>query len=384
MSAAPELEPGKPVALIYRAPLFNASETFIQAQAASLERYQPLFVGTEAKGHATPALAGRLLIRPTIERLRSFAPRLVHAHFATDGLAALGLAEALDVPLVTTLHGYDVSRSRLRMLLSGRLSWMRHALLRRRLIGRGSLFLAVSEAIRHRAIAQGFPAERVVTHYIGADVERLRPGTAPEPGLILHVGRLVEKKGTVVLLEAFAAARRSCPEARLAIVGDGPLRRTLERKRDALGLGSAAEFLGARPPGEVAEWMRRAWVLAAPSVTAADGDSEGLPMVLVEGAACGLPAVATRHSGIPEAVIDGQTGLLVPERDVAALADGLAALLSNPELRNRMSRAARALAEQRFDLARQTALLEDSYDRLVAERSLNPPARSGRAGAGGR
>ena len=384
MSAAPELEPGKPVALIFRAPLFNAPETFIQAQAASLERYQPLFVGTEAKGHATPELAGRLMIRPTVEQLRPFAPRLIHAHFATDGLAALGLAEALDVPLVTTLHGYDVSRSRLRMLLSGRRSWMRHALLRRRLMKRGSLFLAVSEAIRTRAIAQGFPAERTVTHYIGADVELLRPGTAPEPGLILHVGRLVAKKGADVLLEALAAARRSCPEARLAILGDGPLRRTLERKRDALGLGSAVEFLGARPPGEVAEWMRRAWVLAVPSVTAADGDSEGLPMVLVEGAACGLPAVATRHSGIPEAVIDGQTGWLVPERDVAALADRLAALLADPELRHRMGRAARALAEQRFDLASQTELLEDFYDRLVAERSLNPLARSGHGGADGR
>ena len=369
MSAAAVPEPGKPVVAIFRAPVFNASETFIQAQAAALSRWQPLVVGREAKGNVRPELAGRVLIRPSVKQLAAYSPHLVHAHFATDGVEALGLAGRLGIPLVTTLHGYDVSRSSLRMLLSGRRSWMNYAVRRRRLMRRGDLFLAVSDDIRARAVGQGFPPEHTLTHHIGVDLEAFRPGGAPEPGLILHVGRLVPKKGTENLLRAFAAARRSHHDARLVIVGDGPLRRTLERKAEALALGQAVSFLGILPPAEVAAWMRRAWLIASPSITAPDGDSEGLPTVLVEAAATGLPAVATRHGGIPECVLDGATGFLVPERDVGALAEALTALLSDRGRRERMGAAARGLAERKFDLVRQTFLLEQHYDRLVAARA---------------
>jgi colanic acid/amylovoran biosynthesis glycosyltransferase len=366
MSRLLALDPGKAVAAIYRGPLFNASETFIQAQAASLTRYRPLLVGRERKGNVRRELAGHILIRPTVAQLRGFAPHLIHAHFATDGLAALGLAAKLDIPLVTTLHGYDVALSPMRMLTSGHWSWMRYALLRRRLMTRGGLFLAVSEAIRRRALSQGFPPERTLTHHIGVDLESFRPGATPDPGLIVHVGRLVAKKGTEVLLDALAAARRSFPAAQLVVIGDGPLRAALERKTESLGLGSAVRFIGMRSPDEILGWMQRAWLIAAPSVTAADGDSEGLPTVLAEAAACGLPAVATHHSGIPEAVLDGRTGLLVAERDVHALAAALVAMLSDAEMRRRMGAAARGLAEAEFDLTKQTAVLEAHYDRLVA------------------
>jgi len=364
-----------PVAAIFRSPLFNPSEGFVQAQAAALSRYRPLMVGLERKGNVLPALEGGILLaaRPLAARLgsigalaaqlRPHAPALVHAHFATDGLLALPLARALGIPLVTTLHGYDVHRTRARMLLSGRLSWMRYALLRRRLIEQGALFLAVSDALRRAALARGFPAERTVTHYVGIDLDRFGGGE-PEPGLILHVGRLVEKKGTAVLLDAVARL----PGARLAILGDGPLRRDLERR--AAHLGARVKFLGARPAAEVAGWMRRAWLLAAPSVTAADGDAEGLPTVILEAAASSLPAVGTFHSGIPEAIADGETGFLVPERDADALAARIGALLASADLRHGMGLAARAMAGRRFDLGRQTALLEELYDGVRQSRSF--------------
>ena len=296
-------------------------------------------------------------------RLRPERPALVHAHFATDGLIALPLAEALGVPLVTTLHGYDVTRTRAAMLASGRLSWMRYALLRRRLMARGALFLAVSEALRQKAVAGGFPETRTLTHHLGVDLSRFAGDGPREPGLILHVGRLVEKKGTAVLLEAV----RRLDGARLAIVGDGPLRRALERQ--AGGLGEKVLFLGALPPPQVADWMRRASVLAAPSVTARDGDAEGLPTVIVEAAASALPAVGTRHSGIPEAIVDGETGFLVPERDPGALAARLETLLGSAEIAARMGAAARRLAEERFDAVRQIARLEGLYDGLGQIRS---------------
>ncbi len=368
----------RPIVAIFRAPLFNASETFIQFQVASLARYRPVLVGLEDKGNIPPGLSAEAIVARSsaqrlavalglgggmAARLRPFAPALVHAHFGTDGLLALPLAEALGVPLVTTLHGHEVSRTRSRLLASGRLSWTRYALLGRRLMRKGALFLAVSAAVRDRAVARGFPEARTIVHHVGVDLDRLRPDPASvEPGLVLHVGRLVEKKGTSVLLDAFAAVRARHPAARLVVIGDGPLRSRLERQ--AAELGDGVRFLGALPPEAVARWMQRAWLIAAPSVTARDGDAEGLPTVLVEAAASGLPAVATRHSGNAEIVDDGVTGMLVPEGDPRALAGAIIVLLGRKALRAEQARAARARAERSFDLAAQSRLLEDHYDRV--------------------
>jgi glycosyltransferase involved in cell wall biosynthesis len=368
----------RPVAAIFRSPLFNASETFVQTHALSLRRYRPVVVGLERKGHVQPALDDALLVAtqvqrraltllgmpgPLARRLGPYRPRLIHAHFGTDGLVALPLAEALGIPLATTLHGFEVSRSFDAMFFSGRLSWSRYAVAKRRLQRRGDLFIAVSEAIRAKALAQGFPTERTIVHYNGIDLTRFAasPGAAREADLVLHVGRLVEKKGTRLLLDALAQV----PQARLAIIGDGPLRPALERHAAARGLTGRVRFLGAQPPEEVAGWMGRAALLAAPSVAARDGDGEGLPTVVIEAAAASLPALVSDHSGLPEAVIDGRSGFVVPEGDAAALAARLAALIASPELQARMGEAARAVAEERFDAAKQAAALEAHYDALV-------------------
>jgi glycosyltransferase involved in cell wall biosynthesis len=363
----------RPVAAIFRSPVFNASETFVQTHAASLRRYRPLVVGLEAKGGVWPELADRLLVAsageaaalrllgaagPLARRVAAERPRLVHAHFATDGLLALPLADALGVPLVTTLHGFDVSRSRGALLASGRLSWIRYALAGTRLRRCGALFLAVSDAIRAKALAAGFPPERIVTHRNGVDLARFARPPAPEPGLVLHVGRLVEKKGTALLLDAMASV-----DGRLVVIGDGPLRASLARQ--AACLGERVRFLGNLPASDVADWMARASVLAVPSVTARDGDSEGLPTVVAEAAAASLPVVVSDHSGLPEAVVEGETGYIVPEGDAAALARALTDMLAFPDLRSRMAAASRALAGERFDAAKQAAALERLYDRVT-------------------
>jgi len=298
-------------------------------------------------------------------RLKAARPALIHAQFATDGLVVLPLARALGVPLVTSLRGYDVTRSDAALMQSGRLFWVRYAQRRRRLMRGGDLFLAVSDALRERAIARGYPAARTRTHHNGVDLDRFRPGGAPaEPGLILHVARLVEKKGTRLLIEAMAGL----DGATLAILGKGPLGPELEAQVRAAGLGDRIRFLGVLPADAVAQWMRRASVLAAPSLTAADGDAEGLPNAVVEAAASGLPVVATAHSGIPEAVDDGSTGFLVPEGDAAALRDRLADLLGSESRRREMGEAARLLAERKFDRARLTERLEAIYDEVAGRK----------------
>ena len=366
---------------MFRGPLFNPSERFIQMQAAALVRYQPLLVGLEHLGNIVPELEDRTAIaqgawdRLAIRllgrwgelgrRVRSCRPVLLHAHFATDGLAALPLARALRIPLITSLRGYDVARSRAAMLRSGRLSWTLYALRRRRLMEQGHLFLAVSDALRRSAVGQGYPEARTLTHYNGVDLQHYRPGERPpERGLIVFVGRLVEKKGVAQLLEAFALVNAAVPEARLRIVGDGPLAPALRDRARGLGVAAAVEFAGELPAAAVAAHLRRAWLLAAPSLTANDGDAEGLPNSVVEAAASGLPVVASDHAGIPEAVEEGETGFIVPEGEVGPLARRMVELLGSSDLRGRMARGARALAEERFDLVRQSARLEAIYDRV--------------------
>ncbi len=374
MSASEEA--GPPAVAVFRTALFNPTERVIEAQAAALTRWRPLLVGLERKGEIAPALReGMILPANVAERLafattgrggaietklRKARPRLIHAHFGTDGLKMLALARALDVPLITHLRGYDVTLTRAALVASGRPTWSRYALQRGRLMRDGSLFLAVSEALRKQAIALGFPGDRTRTLYDGVDLDRFQPGRRPrEPGTVLHVGRLVEKKGTTDLVAALAGLTG----VRLVVIGEGPLQGRLQRQAGTLGV--KAQFLGEQPAEEVAIWMRRATLLAVPSITARDGDAEGLPDVLVEGAACGIPVVATRHSGIPEAVEDGKTGFLVPEGDRAGLAARIGTLLESADLRREMGFAARALAMERFDRRRQAERLEAIYDEVA-------------------
>jgi glycosyltransferase involved in cell wall biosynthesis len=375
MSASDD-ETSRPVVAVFRTALFNPTERFIQDQAAALTRWRPVLVGLERKGEILPALKeGMILPANVAERLtfaatgrggrieaklRAALPRLIHAHFGTDGLKMLALARALRLPLITHLRGYDVTRTRPALIASGRPGWSRYALQRGRLMRHGDAFLAVSDALRTRAVKLGFPAERTRTHYNGVDLERFQPGRRPrEQGTILHVGRLVEKKGTEDLIAALAGM----DGVRLVVIGEGPLRMQLQRQAGALNV--KAQFLGPQNVGEVAMWMRRATLLAVPSVTARDGDAEGLPNVVVEGAASGIPVVGTRHSGIPEAVEDGATGYLVKEGDRRALADRIGALIESADLRREMGFAARALAVERFDRARQAERLEAIYDEVT-------------------
>src|SRR5262249_33005255 len=150
-------------------------------------------------------------------------------------------------------------------------------------------------------------------------------------------------KGTAYLLEAFAAISEKHPRASLVIVGDGPLRERLMRHADELQLGERVVWVGAAKHSVVRSWLQRASVFCLPSCTALNGDSEGLPISLLEANASGVAVVATRHAGIPEAVMDGSTGLLVGERDSAALAEALDALLSSEPQRGAFGERARQL-----------------------------------------
>jgi colanic acid/amylovoran biosynthesis glycosyltransferase len=151
-------------------------------------------------------------------------------------------------------------------------------------------------------------------------------------------------------------------------IGGGPLEARMRDRAAALGLD--ATFLGAQEPAVVARSMVESRIFVAPSRTAADGDAEGLPTTILEAASLGLPTVSTRHSGIPEAVVHGETGLLGAEGDRSALAAHIRRLLADEHLRTRLGEQARRHVEDHFDLVRQTRLLEDIYDSVVVRPSV--------------
>jgi len=149
-----------------------------------------------------------------------------------------------------------------------------------------------------------------------------------------------------------AALRRDGVDMSLDIVGDGPLRPALDSLVAELGMHNAVRIIGARSHDEVARVMGAAHLFAAPSVTASDGDMEGIPVALMEAMASGLPVVATRHSGIPELVEDRVSGVLVPERDTAALASALQWFVDHPERWSAMALAAHAMVERNYNVER--------------------------------
>jgi colanic acid/amylovoran biosynthesis glycosyltransferase len=298
--------------------------------------------------------------------LRPFDVGLIHAHFGVDAVYAERVATRLDVPLVTTFHGFDITTRRINMLKSGKPSWANYLLHRGALARNGALFLCVSKFIRQQVLAQGFPESRTRLHYIGVDTAQIvPPAVRADQPIVLHVGRLVEKKGADDLIRAFAMLPKRHADAWLVIIGDGPLRDDLMRRAQTVGVEKRVVFMGARSQEEVLRMMTEAALLCQPSVTAKSGDAEGLGMVLLEAAASGIPVVGTHSGGIPEVVVDGETGLLVKEHDVTALAHCLTDLLDSSIIRRRMGQAARRHVEANFDVVRQSAMLADLYKELV-------------------
>jgi glycosyltransferase involved in cell wall biosynthesis len=365
---------------IVRHQLFRPSEVFITMQAMAMRTFQPLFIGRDkastdspaetvsVRDFGSPALFSYALLRrsPALrEHIKARHLALLHAHFGVEGVYAQPLAKALGVPLVTTLHGFDVTIGKRQMLASRKLSWVSYVANRASLFDNGAVFVCVSEHIRRKAIDWGYPADRLTVLPIGVDVERIQPVGPVTAPRIVHVARLVEKKGTADLLAAFAQVRRAVPDAELVIIGDGPLHAQLTEQAQEAGIAAAVRFRGAQPHPEVLREIGRARVLCLPSVTAATGDQEGLPTVLLEAAAAGKPVVSTRHGGIPEGVHDGVTGFTVAEHDRAALAERLIAVLRDDALAADLGWAGRDLVAKEFNLATQTAKLESLYGSLL-------------------
>jgi colanic acid/amylovoran biosynthesis glycosyltransferase len=265
--------------------------------------------------------------------------RHVHAHFASSAASvALHVHGLTGIPYSFTAHAKDIYRDGVDIAhLRTKLDQARFA-------------VTVSDYNRDHLARLG--ARRVVRIYNGIDLRRFVPnGGAPdEPPLVLAVGRLVEKKGFDVLIRACELLRADGVRFRCLIVGKGELAGDLQTMLSARGLEQQVELAGPLPREKLLELFPRASVVAAPCVVGSDGNRDGLPTVLTEAMALEVPVVATPVTGIPELVEDGRTGLIVPERDAAALAAAIRRLIEEPETARRLAEAGRARVERDFDL----------------------------------
>ncbi len=373
--------------IIYRDDLLFPSESFIRTQGEALESFQAFYAGLRRNGPVPLPLERVILLtsspsrakferrwitwlRPSggaVRKIAALQPALIHAHFGPDATHILPVARKLQVPLVVTFHGYDVTTSDQALAEE---SLMLRLYVRRRdsLRQTGAAFLCVSDFIRRKVVAKGFPEERTHVHYLGVDTKFFSPDTSvSRKKLVLFVGRLVENKGCAFLLRAMSEVRYSHPDAELVIIGDGPLRGELEYITKEMPIGNV-QFLGTQPPEIIRHWLNRARVFCVPSIEISTGASEGFGLVFAEAQSMGVPVVSFRTGGIPEAVADGRTGLLVAPGDWRGLSVQIDFLLSSPELWKRFSGAGRERVVRHFDLAKQSSALEQMYEQLVAAR----------------
>lgn len=370
---------------ILRNQLLPISETFIREQACALREWHPILVGhTEVEGGLTTGGLQREIVRDSrsrllkglhllcalpnralVNRLEALKIDLVHAHFGVDATDAWLSVRALGLPMVVTLHGYDVNVHR-ECWEAGRRGAHRRLYPRRLLqMSRDPnvQFVAVSHALRRRAFQIGLPEDKISVAHIGVDTERFRPGARPldeRPRKILFVGRMVEKKAPLMMVRIFREVLAELPDAQLVMIGAGPL--LGEAQQLAAHLAVPVTFTGALGPDAVLAHLHEARVFCLPSLTASDGDAEGFGLVLLEAQACGVPVVTSAMGGAQEGLLDGQTGHACREGALTDFVTGLLHFLRDDAAALHASAAAVAFARRTFDIRVCTRQLERIYD----------------------
>jgi glycosyltransferase involved in cell wall biosynthesis/SAM-dependent methyltransferase len=382
-----------PVVLV-RSHAFNYSETFIEDHVNHLSRNLTLLYGypfprfvkggrsvlPEASEQKLQSLGknGNTLtpelwddyFTGLAEFLKTSKARVVLLESGLMGAFVHQACEKAGLPYVVHFHGLDAYGKE---LLS---QWQGHY---RIFFQKAAKLVVVSKAMRAQLLRLGAPADRIVLAPYGVSVDlpalALPANVGPH---FLAVGRFVEKKAPHLTLQAFATVHQRVPAARLMMVGDGPLLDVCRQWAQDNGIGEAVTFAGVQSREQVSRLMASSRVFVQHSITAANGDSEGLPLAVLEAGAHGLPVVATRHAGIPDAVVEGVHGYLVAEKDVKQMAERMIALAQDAALAGRMGAAyrERVVAEfsRQLSLDRLSSILANATNvKSVAAVSVSQP-----------
>ncbi|MFP6874021.1 MAG: glycosyltransferase [Verrucomicrobiales bacterium] len=285
---------------------------------------------------------------------------LMHVYFGHTGVHLLPFIKRWPKPTVVSFHGMDIQPREER---PGYLDNLKE------LLRTVPLAMGRSNSLKEGMLALGLPEERFRLNRTGIPLDNFpfKPREIPGAGewRLVQACRLVEKKGIDIALKAFAGFSADYPGAQFTIAGEGPLLEPMRKLADELGVGGVVEFAGFLSEKELCELYGRSHIFLHPSHMTPDFNQEGIPNSMLEAMATGLPAVATRHGGIPEAVEHGRTGLLSAERDVDALLEGLCSLVATPDMWSEMGRCASRSMQENFERSAQVAKLEEVYSEAM-------------------
>ena len=363
-----------------------ASETFIRANLNGLSLDLTAYFGDDLPLHAPWRLAygSAIVLSKLFTRLhwlrlaglpaacvafaliRRHQPEVVMVEFGFEAVRVMEACAWSGVPLVVHFRGSDASAQHRLGLLKNRY---------RRLLSVASGVIVKSRPMADTLLALGAPADRLLISPSGANADLFQGSTpAAAPPVLLAVGRFVAKKGPLETLRAFGLLCRNpvlaASKPQLWMVGDGPLLASARSLVIELGLQQRVRFLGVCSQVRVAELMRQVRGFVQHSKVAPDGDSEGSPVAVMEAQLSGLPVVATRHAGIPEVVLENQTGLLVDEGDESAMAQAMSLLLLDPDLASRLGDGGRRRIKERFTIEHHLRQVEQLLRQVIDDRGM--------------
>jgi glycosyltransferase involved in cell wall biosynthesis len=300
-------------------------------------------------------------LRTLLAILSETSARLLHIYFGHIAVHLLPLIRAWKHPSIVSFHGADV-------MVDMNKPAYREATLQ--MLERVTLVLVRSESLRRALVDLGCDPGKIEMQRTGIPLKEFpfRTRAAPKNGEwhLVQAGRLIEKKGLLVTLRAFSTFLKQHPNAALTIVGEGSLLTELQNLTRELKIAERVSFTGFVSQEQLRETYYRSHIFLHPSQTGRDGNQEGIPNSMLEAMATGLPVFATEHGGIPEAIENGVSGVLVRERDDEALSRALLNAAQDPDLLSGIARAGAEAVKHNFDLANQARRLEDIYLRMIA------------------
>ncbi len=305
---------------------------------------------------------------PQVFYLMKDRPDLIHAHFGTSGYDCLIVKKILKVPLITTFYGFDLS-----LLPQQKPQWKKKY---KKLFAEGELFLVEGNYMKKSLIGLGCPDKKIKVQHLGIDLEKIKfvPRKLGLDGKvkILLSASFREKKGIPYAIEAFAKVRNKYKNLFLTIIGGAGRQNTESREKKQIltvinkyDLQGCINMMGYQPHSVFLEELYRHHIFIHPSIHAADGDNEGgAPVSLIEASASGMPVISTMHCDIPEVIINGKSGFLVPERDINALAEKLEYIMQNSDLWFRFGLAGRKHIENNYDIRDVMDKLTNIYESI--------------------
>ena len=367
---------------------YKYSETFIHLHVEELPGeihllhggYLPEFVsrGLHAPDHALCAsfpqanIWQRLRrISPEAQKQQNLRQAILHylqkqeiqivlAEYGPSGVALMDICQQANIPLLVHFHGYDAGRADILAAQGQQYPEM---------FGKAAGMIAVSQHMRAQLQRLGAPANKLHLIPYGVDVAAFAARNQAEPPYLLALGRLTPKKSPMRSIQAFAAIAVQVPQVRLIFAGDGELLAECQALAAQIGLSDRIEFRGAVNHAAVPALLQGATALVQHSVTTENGDAEGLPLAILEAMATGIPVIATRHAGIPDAVTHGVEGLLSAEGDVAGMAAHMLQVLKAPQKARALGDAGKCRVAAHFSKGRYLSDLTRLIDRSIAAKT---------------